>query len=170
MQATDSGKSRFSQAISEIEALARGLEKGARLTVIAFDRQPRVVLRDSNNYSEIKRALAELKPSPFSAAAGPALSLARALAREQDQPRILLLSDGGLTGLTEGKNDLELKMVGSRQAANVCRRGNGDLPAAGCRGPGLAGKIAMVLWFQEKRATPFLMRIFIRTCVPSGKE
>ncbi|MBC7324031.1 MAG: VWA domain-containing protein, partial [Moorella sp. (in: Bacteria)] len=87
MQATDSGKSRFSQAISEIEALARGLEKGARLTVIAFDRQPRVVLRDSNNYSEIKRALAELKPSPFSAAAGPALSLARALAREQDQPR-----------------------------------------------------------------------------------
>ncbi|MEW6423697.1 MAG: BatA and WFA domain-containing protein [Bacillota bacterium] len=120
MQAVDGQETRFSRAVSEVEALARGLEKGARLTVIAFDRQPRVIVKDSNDYAEIKRALAELKPSPFSADLRPALSLAGALAGEQNQPRLLVFSDGGLTWpAAEEKNGLELRLVGSRQAANV---------------------------------------------------
>jgi hypothetical protein len=81
MQAVDLGKTRFNAALSEIEAIALGLEKGARLTVIAFDRQPMVVVNESGDYNEIRRALQELKPSPFSAELGPALSLAQTLAR-----------------------------------------------------------------------------------------
>ena len=119
MQAVDSGETRFSRAIAEIEALALGLEKGARLTVIAFDRQPRVIIKDSNNYNEIKRALKNLKPSFCSADPEPAFSLVRALAREQNQPRLICLTDGGLTGLKNEQGAPELRLVGSREAANL---------------------------------------------------
>ncbi|HAP94063.1 MAG TPA: hypothetical protein DCM26_05505 [Desulfotomaculum sp.] len=116
MQAVDLGKTRFNAALSEIEAIALGLEKGARLTVIAFDRQPMVVVNESGDYNEIRRALQELKPSPFSAELGPALSLAQTLARGKTRPRLLLLTDGGVAGLDE---HLELKLIGSKNAANV---------------------------------------------------
>jgi len=142
MQAVDGEGTRFSRAIAEIEALASGLEKGARLTVIVFDRQPRVVVKDSSNYAEIKRALAELKPSPRNAELGPALSLAKALAREQNQPRLLLFSDGGLTwpaAEEKNGNGLELKPVGSRQAANVA------IAALNLRPAGAAGQAALVM-------------------------
>jgi hypothetical protein len=142
MQAVDGEGTRFSRAVSEIEALARGLEKGARLTVIVFDRQPRVAVKDSSNYAEIKKALAELKPSPSSADPGPALSLAKALAREQNQPRLLVFSDGGLTWPPVGEengNGLELKLIGSRQAANVA------VAALNLRPAGAAGRAALAM-------------------------
>ncbi|HAG08624.1 MAG TPA: hypothetical protein DCK87_03530 [Desulfotomaculum sp.] len=119
MQATDLGKTRFEAALKEIEAMALELKKDARLTVIVFDRQPRVVVNKSYSYSEVKRALRELKPSYSSGELGPALSLARAMARGQSQPRLILLSDGGLRGLEEQKGSLEFRPVGSPEAVNV---------------------------------------------------
>ena len=119
MQATDLGKTRFEAALKEIEAIALELKKDARLTVIVFDRQPRVVVNKSHSYSEIKRVLQELKPSFFNGELGPALSMARAMARGQGQPRLILFSDGGLRELEEQKSSLEFRPVGSSGAANV---------------------------------------------------
>ncbi len=135
MQATDLGKTRFEAALKEIEAMALELKKDARLTVIVFDRQPRVVVNKSHSYSEVKRALRELKPSFFSGELGPALSLARAMARGQSQTRLILLSDGGLRELEEQKSSLEFRPVGSPEAANValaslCLRPTGTGQAA----------------------------------------
>ncbi|MDQ0287562.1 hypothetical protein J2Z49_002691 [Desulfofundulus luciae] len=139
MNATDLGQTRFSRALREVEALADSLEKGATMTVIVFDRQPRVVVRESADYRQVHRALQGLKPSYYPGELGPALSLARALGRQQDRPRIVLVSDGGLAPVNNA-GDLELVAVGRDGAANVALAGLQLRPA----GEGQAAQVTVV--------------------------
>ncbi len=149
MQARDTGQTRFEQAKAQVEALASGLKRGATITVIAFDRLPRVVLRGCGNPGEVERALRDLKPSSCRGELGPALTLARALARDEQRPRLVLISDGGLDpqGMDTGTLDflqvgsrepsnvalasLDLRPVGTGQAAQVLVIDNGARPASG---------------------------------------
>lgn len=148
MRAVEEGGTRFQTAREEVISLAAGLRGDATITVIAFDRQPRVVVRDAGSPGDVRRALEELAPSAAAADPGPAFSLARALARQYDNPRLVLVSDGGLN-LSEsdaggvefipvGKNDasvalasLNLRPAGSGQAAQVAVVNHGSEPAAG---------------------------------------
>lgn len=148
MGATDVAPDRLAWACREIEDLAAGLRGGARLTVIAFDRQPRVIVRDATGAAEVRQALAGLRPSASTADLGPALSLAQALARQMSGPRLLLISDGGLDFAGELPADLEflpvgkssanvalagvtLRPLGDHQAAQVTVVNNGDEAAGG---------------------------------------
>ncbi|SHI37421.1 vWA domain-containing protein [Desulfofundulus thermosubterraneus] len=139
MNATDLGQTRFSRALREVEAMANGLEKGAAMTVIAFDQQPRVVVREAADSRQVHRALQGLKPSCYPGELGPALSLARALGRQQDRPRIVLVSDGGLAPV-DNAGDLELVTVGKDEAANVALAGLQLRPA----GEGQAAQVTVV--------------------------
>lgn len=121
MQATDVAPSRFARALREVEAMAAGL-RGGRLTVIAFDRQPRVVVNEARDAAGVRRALAGLKPSSAAGDVAPALSLAGALARRLTHPRLVLVSDGGLDFPANLPAGLEVITVG-RSAANVSLAG-----------------------------------------------
>lgn len=148
MRAVEEDGTRFQAAREEVVSLAAGLRGDATITVIAFDRQPRVVVRDAAGPGDVRRALEELAPSAAAADPGPAFSLARALARQYDNPRLVLVSDGGLTlaendaGGVEfipvGKNDssvalasLNLRPAGNKQAAQVAVVNHGSAPASG---------------------------------------
>lgn len=121
MRATDVSPNRFQAACRAIEAEAAGLKPGTTMTVIAFERQPRVVVQRATDAAAVRQALAGLEPGTAAADPGPALSLAGALAREGDAVRFLLVSDGGLT-IPEGAPPLEFLLIG-REASNIALTG-----------------------------------------------
>lgn len=150
MRAGEDGRTRFAEAREEVISLASGLRGDATMTVIAFDRQPRVVVRDASSAGEVRRALEEIQPSACPANPEPAFSLAAALARQYDNPRVVLVSDGGLqikasetgTGEVEfipvGEGDasvaiasIHLRPAGSGQACQVAVVNHGSRPASG---------------------------------------
>jgi len=145
MRAVEQGATRFDRAREEVVSLTAGLRGDATITVIAFDRQPRVVVRDSAQPREVSRALERITPSTCAADPGPALSLARSLARQYENPRLVLVSDGGLDlpggdvdFISVGGGDanvsiaaLHLRSTGSGQAAQVTVVNHGSRPASG---------------------------------------
>ncbi|MCG8402450.1 MAG: BatA and WFA domain-containing protein, partial [Firmicutes bacterium] len=148
MRAVEDGVTRFQEAREEVVSLATGLRGDAAITVVAFDRQPRVIVRAASNADDVRRALEELAPSACAADPAPAFSLARALARQLDNPRLVLVSDGGITppdagaGTVEfipvGRGDasvaiaaLNLRPAGAGQAAQVAVANHGSQPASG---------------------------------------
>jgi hypothetical protein len=151
---------RFDRAREEVVALAAGLKKKDTLTVIAFDRQPRVVVRDSTDAGEVRLALDKVTPGACAGDPGPALGLARALAGQYSNPRLVLVSDGGLNlpggggranetiavdgnvhidqFIPIGQGDasvaiaaINLRPAGSGQAAQVTVVNHGSRPASG---------------------------------------
>lgn len=145
MRAAGNDGTRFEQARKEVEALAAGLRGDATITVIAFDRQPRVVIKESSDPREVARALEQITPSAYTAVSGPALSLARALARQHENPRLLLVSDGGVDlpdkdfafipvgdgNASVGIAAINLRPAGSGQAAQVTIVNHGQHKASG---------------------------------------
>ena len=137
MQAADVSPDRFQAACRLIEDEARNLRPGATMTVIAMDRQPRVVVREAVDAAAVAPALAGLKPGAGGADAAAALSLAQALERERGAARFLLVSDGGVT-LPAGAPALEFRPVG-REGGNVALAGLTLRPVAG----GQAAQVAV---------------------------
>ncbi|WP_347488288.1 BatA and WFA domain-containing protein [Desulfoscipio sp. XC116] len=154
MGAALGGGTRFDRAREEVLALAAGLRKDDTITVIAFDSQPGVVVRDSDDVEEVRRAVDKVKPGACEGDPGPALSLAGALAGQYDNPRVVLVSDGGLA-LPDDRADeddaipvdefipvgdgdasvaiaaINLRSAGSGQAAQVAVVNHGSRPASG---------------------------------------
>jgi len=147
MRALEDGSTRFQSARDEVISIASGLRGDATITVISFDRQPRVVVRDASNSGEVRRALEEVTPSASAAEPAQAVSLARAMARQYDNPRLVLVSDGGLS-LSEtdsafefipvGQGDasvsiaaVNLRPAGTGYAAQVALVNHGSRPASG---------------------------------------
>lgn len=145
MRAEERGGTRFDSAREEVVSLAAGLRGDATITVIAFDRQPRVVVRESTDPGQVRRVLEQITPSACAGLPVPALSLARALARQYENPRLVLVSDGGLNisgndieFIAVGEGDasvaiaaLRLRSTGSGQAAQVTVVNHGSRPASG---------------------------------------
>jgi hypothetical protein len=120
MQATDVAPGRFERAKDEVLSLARGLDRGATLTLITFARQPQVVVQQAGDLGKVEQALRELKPTPFRGNVAPAFSLARALAEGQGQARLVLVGDGGYAAEIPG--EVEFIPVGG-QGGNVALAG-----------------------------------------------
>ncbi|MDN5343920.1 MAG: hypothetical protein PWQ18_31 [Clostridia bacterium] len=137
MQATDVAPSRFQAACQLIEEEARNLKPGSAMTVIAFGRQPQVVIREAGNAAAMAQALAGLKPGAGGGDLAAALSLATALAREKGAARFFLVSDGGVT-LPADAPPLEFRPVG-REGGNVALAGLTLRPVAG----GQAAQVAV---------------------------
>lgn len=146
MQATDVAPSRFDRAKDEVLSLARGLDRGATLTLITFARQPQVVVQQAGDPGKVEQALRELKPTPFRGNIAPALSLARALAEGQGQARLVLVGDGGYAAEIPGDVEfipvggqggnvavagITLRPVGNGSAVQVAVVNHGGAPAAG---------------------------------------
>jgi len=147
MRALDRGVTRFDRAREEVAALAAGLRKDATLTVIAFDRKPRVLVRGSSDPGEVRLALEKESPSAFEGDPCPALSLARAMAGQAKEPRLVLVGDGGvelpedgpgLEFIPVGEGDasvavasVDLRPSGAGQAAQVTVVNHGTRPASG---------------------------------------
>lgn len=146
MQATDVAPSRFDRAKDEVLFLARGLDRGATLTLITFARQPQVVVQQAGDPRKVEQALRELKPTPFRGNIAPALSLARALAEGQGQARLVLVGDGGYAAEIPGDVEfipvggqggnvavagITLRPVGNGSAVQVAVVNHGGAPAAG---------------------------------------
>ncbi|WP_027364820.1 vWA domain-containing protein [Desulfotruncus alcoholivorax] len=148
MKAREGDRTRFDQARQEVEDLAAGLRGGSTITVIAFDRQPRVLVRDGSDQREVRLALQNITPSAAEGNVGQALTLAQALARHHDKPRLVLVSDGGVrlpagTAATfefihVGKGDasiaigsINLRPAGNGQAAQVTVVNLGSQEASG---------------------------------------
>ncbi|MGB9920827.1 MAG: vWA domain-containing protein [Moorellales bacterium] len=146
MQATDVTPSRFERAKEEVLSLARGLDRGATLTLITFARQPQVVVQQAGDPGKVEQALRGLKPTPFRGNLPPALSLARALAEGQGQARLVLVGDGGYAERIPGEVEflpvggqggnvalagITLRPVGNGSAVQVAVVNHGGAPAAG---------------------------------------
>lgn len=148
MRARDGGGTRFDQARQEVEALAAGLRGDSTITVIAFDRQSRVLVKDGSDLREVRRALQNVSPSAAEGDVGQAVTLAQALARQHDKPRLVLVSDGGVSlpeGVSStfdfipvGKGDdsialgsINLRPEGNGQAAQVTVVNSGSREASG---------------------------------------
>lgn len=148
MRAAEGNGTRFDRARAEVVSLAEGLRGDASITVIAFDREPRVLVRDGTDPGEVRRALEKITPSACAADPGPAFSLVRALVEQYDNPRVVLVSDGGFEPpgdaavafdfIPVGEGDasvaiaaLNLRPGDSGQAAQVMVVNHGSRPASG---------------------------------------
>jgi len=147
MRALEDGSTRFQTARDEVISIASGLRGDATITVISLDRQPRVVVKDVSHPGEVRRALEEVTPSASAADPARAVSLALAMARQYDNPRLVLVSDGGLslseTGsafefIPVGQGDasaaiaaVHLRPAGTGYAAQVALVNHGSRPASG---------------------------------------
>lgn len=132
MRAREGDGTRFDLARQEVEALAAGLRGDSTITVIAFDRQSRVVVKDVADPREVRRALQSISPSAAEGDAGQAVTLARALARQHDKPRLVLVSDGGVNLPAGAASTFDFIPVGKGEASiaigsiNLRAAGNGQ--------------------------------------------
>ncbi len=150
MRAVEDGATRFQTAREEVISIAAGLRGDAAITVIAFDRQPRVVVKDAAEPGAVRRLLEETVPSANTADPARAFSLALAMAKQYDNPRLVLVSDGGLDlSVTEsvasafefvpvGRGDasvaiaaVNLRPAGTGLTAQVALVNHGSRPASG---------------------------------------
>lgn len=98
MSATDGdgGATRFAEAVAEVDRLINGLSGGDRLTLIQVGRAPTVLAAASNDRGLLRRALAsaavEYGPADWPAA----FALTAGSTQGLSDPRIVIVSDGGL--------------------------------------------------------------------------
>lgn len=173
MQATDVAPSRFDRAKDEVLSLARGLDRGATLTLITFARQPQVVVQQAGDPGEVEPVLREIAPTPFGGNIVPALSLARSLAEGQGETRLVLVGDGGYAAEIpadvefipvggQGGNvalaGMTLRPMGNGNAVQVAVVNHGGAPAAGRVGLEAGGELlAPQAWRLDPGETTYLL-------------
>lgn len=98
MQATDVEPTRFEQAREIVDEWIGNLGGDDRMTLILAGRLPRVLASASNDREALREALAAAQPEAGSADWPAALALASGAAQGFSDARIVVVSDGGLTG------------------------------------------------------------------------
>lgn len=98
MQATDgeAGASRFVDAKAEVERLIDGLNIGDQMTLVLVGRTPSVPIAMTNDRPLLRQALKQAEPENGSADWASAFILAATTSQGLIDPRIVIISDGGL--------------------------------------------------------------------------
>lgn len=96
MQATDTDGTRFAAAQAAAARLIGGLSGGDRLTLIRVGRTPEVLATASSDRAVLRRVLADAEAENSGADWPAAFALALGSTRGLDNPRIVIISDGGL--------------------------------------------------------------------------
>ena len=97
MQAADgAGGTRFDNARATVDRLIGGLSGNDRLTLIHVGRAPQVLAAASADRPALRRALAAAAPENAAADWAAAFALATGSAQGLSNPRIVIVSDGGL--------------------------------------------------------------------------
>jgi len=97
MQATDGvDGTRFDDARAEVARLIAGLAGADRMTLIRVAATPVVLAATSNDHNALRQALAAAAPDNTAADWPAAFALAAGSARGLGNPRIVVISDGGL--------------------------------------------------------------------------
>ncbi len=96
MAATDGGPTRFDDARAAIERLIGGLSGDDRLTLIRVGRAPEVLAAATADRALLRRVLATATPDAAAADWPAAFALAASTTQGLSQPRIAIVSDGGL--------------------------------------------------------------------------
>jgi hypothetical protein len=98
MLATDVEPDRFTAAMSLVDDLIGDLGGNDEMTLILAGRTPTVLLSASADRAELRQALEEAEAAPVAADWPAALALAAGAAQGFQDARIVVVSDGGLTG------------------------------------------------------------------------
>lgn len=92
----DGGSSRFADAAAEVERLIDGLSGGDQMTLIAAARTPVVLAAMTSDRQLLRQMLSEAEAESSSADWAAAFALAAAASQGVSEPRIVIISDGGL--------------------------------------------------------------------------
>jgi hypothetical protein len=118
MRATDVSPSRFENAKQMATEAIANAGVGDQIAILTAANTPQVASPLSNDSQAHRSALAQLKPTDTEGDMGEALRLAAALISGIDGARILVLSDGCFTKISEfspGKAAVVYKKIGTRQ-------------------------------------------------------
>ncbi len=98
MQANDGqgGTTRFAEAAAEVERLIDGLGSGDRMTLIAAGRAPVVLAAMTNDRQLLRQALSGSAAENSATDWASAFALAAASSQGVAEPRVVIVSDGGL--------------------------------------------------------------------------
>ena len=96
MAATDGGPTRFDDARATIDRLIGGLSGDDRLTLIRVGRTPQVLAAATADRALLRQVLAAATPDAATADWPAAFALAASTTQGLSQPRIAIVSDGGL--------------------------------------------------------------------------
>lgn len=133
MRATDdaNGATRFQEATAHVERLIAGLGGADEMTLIAAGRAPIVLSAASGDREALRAALATATPEATAADWPAALALATGLTHGLTDPRLVIVSDGGLPdGLPAVPAEVTYLPVG-RSDANLAIAALGVRPADG---------------------------------------
>lgn len=115
MQATDVKPSRQAEAIRLANEVISSAKPGDQLSLIEAGATPRVVFSSSSDVATMKRRLSTVVGTDAESDVGEALRLAAAIARKQQNSRIILLSDGvfpDVDNFSRGKSDVSFAQIG----------------------------------------------------------
>ncbi len=98
MQAADVEPTRFDAAKAEVERLIGDLSGSSQMTIIQVGQTPAVLAAANNDKTTLRQALAAARPDPSPANWPAAFALAAGAAQGFQDARIIVVSDGGLSG------------------------------------------------------------------------
>jgi Mg-chelatase subunit ChlD/uncharacterized membrane protein len=97
MAALDGDPDRLADAHTRVLELVDGLPEGGAASVVELSHEPRVLVRHSNDRSEVEAALASMRATASAPDAATASALAASLVRAGEPASVVVVSDGGLT-------------------------------------------------------------------------
>lgn len=119
MQSTDLSPSRFEAAKSRAIEIVRRMGPGDTMLVITADAKTRVVSSFTSDKKALSSAISRLKPTDTGCNIRQAITLALSLVagKSSAPPRVVVLSDGGFSALTDlavGKAKLDFVRIGKK--------------------------------------------------------